>query len=71
MNTTITAQRLLHLRQQAELTQAKLGEAILYSTRAVISWEKAIKLPSFDAIIALSRFYGVTSDYILGLTDKE
>ena len=62
--------RLKDLRQNKQLTQEQLSEISGFATRTISSWEADDRKPTIETIIWLCKFYGVSSDYILGLTDN-
>ena len=62
--------RLKELRLSKQLTQEQLSEVSEYAIRTISSWEADDRKPTIDTIIWLAKFYGVSSDYILGLTDN-
>ena len=57
------------LRNDKNLTQVQLAEAIGYSESMVRKWESGKKKPGFDALIALSKFFNVPVGYIMGVED--
>lgn len=58
------------LREDNDLTQQEIAD-ILGTTQQVYSrYEKGINEMPIRHIITLCKFYKVSSDYILGLTDK-
>ena len=59
------AQRLYMLRTKAELTQQQLADELRVTRRILSDWEHGRKLPSFDSIIAIAKFFGVTTDYVM------
>lgn len=61
---------LRELRQEKGLSQKGLAEKIGYSKTIIGEWEVAKKQPTADAIIAISDFFGVKTDYLLGLEDS-
>ena len=65
------ADRLKELRQEKGLTQkqlsADLNNQIAQNTIAV--WELKQASPKADAIILLAQYFGVSTDYILGVTN--
>jgi len=65
----IFIERLRELRLAKNITQVQLANEIKISKSAISSWEKGERVPSALAIIALAKFFGVTSDYLLGLED--
>lgn len=58
-------QRLYLLRTRAELTQQQLADELNVTRRILSDWEHGRKLPSFDSIIAIAKFFGTTTDYIM------
>ena len=58
---------LKELRIEKGLTQKEFAKEIGYAQSAVCSWENGEKEPKMSAIIAISKFFGVTTDYLLGL----
>ena len=65
----VIGKRIYELRIERKLSQAELGSAIGVNARAVSYWEKEVNEPKASYIFALSKFFGVTSDYLLGLED--
>lgn len=51
-------------------TQQELATFIGYSQRAVSKWINNQSEPTEQAIVDCSRFFGVTTDYLLGLEDE-
>lgn len=65
----IFSQRLKELRMERSLGQVALAESIGVSKAVVSMWETGKREPSMTSLIALANFYGVSIDYIVGLTD--
>ena len=61
--------RLIELRTAAGLSQRKLAKEIGVSYAAVQYWERNRSNPDAESIIRLAKFFHVTTDYLLGLTD--
>ncbi|MBQ7504838.1 MAG: helix-turn-helix transcriptional regulator [Ruminococcus sp.] len=59
------------LREENELNQSQLGEAVNMTQRKISYIECGKYEPSNDDIITLCKFFKVSSDYLLGLTDKK
>ncbi len=57
--------RIAALRRDAGWSQAELGKRLKVSASAVGMYEQGRREPSGDTIIALSRIFGVTTDYLL------
>ncbi|MBE7023655.1 MAG: helix-turn-helix transcriptional regulator [Ruminococcaceae bacterium] len=64
------SERLRDLREDKDLKQKDLAE-ILETTQQVYSrYENGINELPIHHLITLSKFYNVSTDYILGLTDN-
>lgn len=63
------AERLKELRTEKELSQVQLAKATGLSDSAIAYWETEQRVPNANAIIILARFFGVTTDYLLGVED--
>ena len=63
--------RLRELRRRKKLTQAQVAKRLNLSKTAVSGYENNTKTPSVDVLIQLSILYGVTTDYLLGLDNRE
>ncbi len=63
--------RLKELREDHNETQKSLSEKIQVSERTLNNWELKSResIPSMDSLIDLSKFFGVSIDYLLGLND--
>ena len=59
-------EKLIRLRKERGLTQLELAEALDLSRQAVSRWETGLSMPGTDALIKLSRFYGLPLDYFAG-----
>ena len=57
------------LRRERNISQTELGKAIGVSARAISYWEQGINEPKATYIAKLAEFFGVSSDYLLGLED--
>ncbi|MDE6475177.1 MAG: helix-turn-helix transcriptional regulator [Clostridia bacterium] len=61
--------RLRELRKEKGITQFQLAQSTGISVSAISSWENNTRIPSALAIITLAKFFDVTTDYLLGLSD--
>lgn len=57
--------RIAALRRQAGMSQAELADRLAVSASAVGMYEQGRREPSMDRIVALSRLFGVSADYLL------
>ena len=62
-------ERLRQLRNEAKLSSKQLGEKIGVSDASIINWENNIYDIKGEYIIRLAKFFGVSTDYLLGLED--
>ena len=62
--------RIRDLREDADLTQKQVGEAINVPQRTYAYYESGQRMVPPQVLCALADFYGVSVDYILGRTDK-
>lgn len=63
------AERLKELRTERELSQSQLAKNTGLSHTAIVYWENEQRIPNAKAIIILANFFGVTTDFLLGLED--
>ena len=64
-------ERIRNLREDADLTQAELGEQINVPQRTYAYYESGERMIPPQVLIALAQFYRVSIDYLLGLTDQK
>lgn len=62
-------QRLRDLREDHDLTQAEVGKVIRKSQQGYSHIENGKAELKIEDLVTLCRFYGVTSDYMIGLSD--
>ena len=63
-------ERVKNSREDADLNQTELGKRVAMTQRKISYIECGKCEPSIDDIIAFCRFFKVTSDHLLGLSDK-
>ena len=61
--------RIRDLREDKDLTQAKIGAAIGVSQRTYAYYEKGQRMVPPQVLCALANFHKVSVDYLLELTD--
>lgn len=59
-------EKLARLREQNNMSQFEVAEALDVSRQAVSRWETGRAKPSTEKLIALSRLYGVPLDELVG-----
>ena len=62
--------KLKSLRLEKKLTQKQIADRIGLAISAVSSYESGSRYPSYDVLVKLSRIFHVSTDYLLGITDK-
>lgn len=63
-------QRIRDLREDADLTQKQVGEAINVPQRTYAYYESGQRMIPPQVLCALADFYNVSVDYILGRVDE-
>lgn len=58
------------LRTERKLTQKQVADRIGLAISAVSSYESGLRYPSYDVLVKLARIFHVSTDYLLGITDK-
>lgn len=56
--------------EEKGLNQRQLSLQADIPTTTISGWLNANRLPDYNALIKLCLFFGVSADYLLGLTDK-
>ncbi len=64
-------QRIRDMREDADLSQAKLGEILHISQRSYSHFETGTRSLPVDVLIKLADFYEVSVDYLLERTDDK
>ncbi len=59
------------LRQEQDITQEQLAEALGITSRAVSQWETDRTAPDISQLPALANFFDVTTDQLLGVDISE
>ena len=62
--------KLKNLRKEKQLTQKQIADRIGLAISAVSSYESGTRYPSYDVLIRLAHIFHVSTDYLLGVTDK-
>lgn len=57
------------MRLEARISQQTLAKAVGVDKRAVIFWEQEINEPKATYILRLAKYFNVSADYLLGITD--
>lgn len=65
----IFVERLIELRVQKDLNQRELAKIIDVTQAGVSRWERGERTPDIVMLEKLAKFFDVSADYLLGLTD--
>ena len=64
-------ERMRNLREDRDLTQAELGKILNKSQQGYNHIEAGRAELKIDDLVTLCRFYNVSADYFIGLSDKK
>lgn len=59
------------LRLKENLTQAQLAQKLGLTKSVISAYETSLRLPSYDVLIHIAKIFGVSTDYLLGLENKQ
>jgi len=62
-------ERIRQLRQQHSWTQNELADRTQLERKSIIRYESGQNVPGGRALTSLARIFGVSTDYLLGLSD--
>ncbi|MGN0657027.1 MAG: helix-turn-helix domain-containing protein [Ruminiclostridium sp.] len=63
--------RLKTLRLRANLTQEQLANKLGLTKSVISAYETDLRLPSYDVLIHIAKIFNVTSDFLLGMEQKQ
>ena len=66
----VFSQRVYQLRKQRGLNQKELGEVVGLTAKSISTIENGLASTSIEKLILLAKFFGVSTDYLLGLRDE-
>ena len=64
------ANKLKHLRTQNRLTQEQLAQKLGVTKSVVSAYETGVRMPSYSVLVTLARIFHVSTDYLLGVENK-
>lgn len=65
----LLGERLKYLRIEKGLGQNLLAKELKLSNASISYWETGKQEPSAEALFKLAKYFNVSADYLLGLTD--
>lgn len=63
--------KLKSIRKEMKLTQKQVAVRVGVAVSAVSSYESGSRYPSYDVLIKLACLFHVSTDYLLGLSDRK
>lgn len=63
-------ERLQELRKEKGATQKNMADFLGIKVRSYQSYEGGDRRPDYEKLVALADYFGVTTDYLLGRTDR-
>ena len=63
------AEKLVELRTTKGVTQEDVAQNLSISNKTISKWENGASMPDLPMLIELSKYYGVTTDTLLGLSE--
>lgn len=58
------------LRMNKGISQVQLADKLNVTKQSVSNWENEYIMPSVDMLIKIANFFNVSTDYLLGLSEK-
>lgn len=65
------SEKILALRKSRGMSQEELAEKLDVSRQSVSKWETGQAMPELDKIVAISRLFDITTDYLLKESEVE
>ena len=63
--------RIKQLREQAGLSQSELARRLDVTRSSVNAWEMGLSAPTTQYIVAMTKIFHVSSDFLLGLSAQK
>ncbi len=58
------------LRMAKNISQVELADKLSVTKQSISNWENENIMPSIDMLIKIAEYFGVTTDFLLGLSEK-
>ena len=65
----LLGERLKELREERKLTQKQLAQQLGLNSVTYLHYEKSQREPPLTILASMAKFFDVSTDYLLGLTD--
>ena len=66
----MVSERIKELREAAGYSQSQLAKKLDVTRSSVNAWEMGLSTPTTQYIVAISRLFHVSADYILGIENE-
>ncbi len=63
------AEKLVELRTSKGVTQEDVAQSLSVSNKTISKWENGASMPDLPMVVELAKYYGVTIDTLLGLSE--
>lgn len=64
------SQIIYELRKGKAMSQSQLAKVVGVTQKAIDFWEKGINEPKASYIVSMAKFFDVSADYLLGISDE-
>ena len=58
-------------RLKKEMTQAQLAQKLGVTKSVISAYETGLRLPSYDILIHIAKLFNVSTDFLLGVENKQ
>lgn len=65
----IFCERFKELRKEKNISTTELGKVLNVNGSTITRWENGIIIPSIDHLLNIAKYFDVSADYLIGLTD--
>ena len=62
-------ERLKELRSEKNLSRIQLANEVGFSETSIRRWENEQRIPNIEEVVKIAKFFNVSTDYLLGLSD--
>ncbi len=71
LNLKMIGQRIIDMRKKQDMNQEELADALFVTRQAVSKWEMGKGLPSLELLVALTKLFDISIDYLLDSSDVD
>ncbi len=64
-------EKLKILRTNKKLSQKDLSKILNVSNTIISSYELSLRMPSYDILVKIARYFNVSTDYLLGIKNDD